>query len=149
MANVRLSWKPLSHGKTHCSPGCGAGCTRAAYNQAKRKAQALARKLGRGWKGEVWENMGWYYKAVSKCGRIAVHEDVGGIMHGDPPVSDCTAFLNKPHQGGGRWFARGSDPVSAVLRVVADMREDLASFKDLMEPERPTNEWAGWDWYDE
>lgn len=59
-----LSWDPVRTGNgQYCSPACGGKCTWASYQAAKRKASALAKSLGAGWKPEVHENLGWYYRA--------------------------------------------------------------------------------------
>jgi hypothetical protein len=65
-------WTPLARGLLYCSPACGAGCTRAAFDRAVRRGDALAKRLGPGWTSHVWENMGWFYMARSACGRWRV-----------------------------------------------------------------------------
>lgn len=65
-----LSWTPRRRGKIYCAPACGRGCTRAMYDRAHREATKLAKALGPGWKIRVWENLGWYGRAV--CGDIEV-----------------------------------------------------------------------------
>lgn len=52
---------PVLSGKTYCSPWCGGGCTKAAYDSCRRKAKALARRMGKGWTTHVHENLGWFY----------------------------------------------------------------------------------------
>jgi len=52
-------------GVIYCAPWCGAGCTWAAFQEATRRADALVKSLGAGWKPRVWENMGWHYEAVN------------------------------------------------------------------------------------
>lgn len=58
-------WTPVAQpGGIYCSPRCGGGCTREAFDAAAAAAEALAKRLGRGWKPHVWENLGWHYEAV-------------------------------------------------------------------------------------
>ena len=68
-----LSWKPRLQGEIYCSPACGGGCTKVAHDAAKKQASELAKQLGKGWKPHVWENLGWFAKAISSCGRIKVY----------------------------------------------------------------------------
>lgn len=37
------------------------------------RAKDLARRLGGGWRPEIWENLGWHYKAVHDGAQIAVY----------------------------------------------------------------------------
>lgn len=69
-----LSWKPVRRGALYCAPACGGGCTWAAYGEAHRKGNELARRLGPGWSPNVWENLGWHYSATAAGGLVAVHE---------------------------------------------------------------------------
>lgn len=57
-------WTPVRRGRVYCSPACGRGCTHAEFMTATRKAKALVKRLGAGWKPCVWENLGWHYEAV-------------------------------------------------------------------------------------
>jgi hypothetical protein len=63
MARRQLSWKPVRKGTIYCAPACGRGCTYVEYQQAKANAENLKRRLnGKGWKIEVYENLGWHFK---------------------------------------------------------------------------------------
>jgi hypothetical protein len=73
---TKPSWVPKKHGPIYCSPACGGGCTMAAYKQAKDNAMRLAKRLGKGWKSWVWENLGWHYAAA--CGESRVHLSMYG-----------------------------------------------------------------------
>lgn len=110
-----------------CARWCGAGCTKEQYDQARRRAKALAKRLGPGWKTFVYENMGWHYNVVSKCGRIKVHEHVSEKGY-------YTAFFGDPGPGG-QWYAHGRTPQQALASVVAQAKRDLrkinAFLKDL------------------
>ncbi|KKK48897.1 hypothetical protein LCGC14_3140510 [marine sediment metagenome] len=64
MENNEIDWSPRSlPGGVYCSPGCGRGCTKAEYDLAVRDGNALAQRMGEGWVSEVWENLGWHYRA--------------------------------------------------------------------------------------
>lgn len=99
-----LSWKPKASGKVYCAPACGRGCTRAEYNAATRRVHALCKRLGRGWKPHVWENLGWHYSAISPCGRWKVH---ASTFRGK--IAGYTAFLGHP---GPKWAETGKTPES-------------------------------------
>lgn len=104
-----------------CAEWCGRGCTKAEHDKAVRIARALVRQLGPGWRPRVWENLGWHSEAVSRCGRITVHQlqfPKGQVHH--------TAYLGEPGCGGGRWVESSSDPRVAVSSVIAAARRDLA-----------------------
>lgn len=70
-----LSWKPVRRGSVYCAPACGGRCTYIAYLKASEKARKLAKRLGKGWKPHVWENLGWHYKVIFKTGTLSVHSD--------------------------------------------------------------------------
>lgn len=60
--NEKDRWTPrLRGGVIYCSPGCGADCRLSDYRKAVMRAEKLAKSLGKGWKTEVWENMGWHW----------------------------------------------------------------------------------------
>ena len=105
-----LSWTARRRGDLYCSPACGADCSREAYEAAKATAAALAKTLGRGWRPVVWENIGWFAKAVSPCGHVSVYAPDG---HRGKAYS---AFLNaEAGKLGGRWTADSRSPRAASL----------------------------------
>lgn len=67
-------WKPVLRGIRYCSPGCGSGCLHAQWRMRKREAAALARALGKGWYGYVWENVGWHASAKNPSARVEVYQ---------------------------------------------------------------------------
>lgn len=69
------SWKPARHGIMYCSPACGCGCTWKDYQDAVADADALAKRLGEGWKPDVWENGGWHYSVNLAGVSISKHSD--------------------------------------------------------------------------
>jgi hypothetical protein len=68
----KLSWKPVKRGSIYCSSACGRGCTSAEYDLAVKKAAALAKRMGKGWKPRVWENLGWHYMVRNGIFEITV-----------------------------------------------------------------------------
>lgn len=58
-------WKAVRKGKIYCAPACGHNCTYLDYLQARHRAKEAAKKLGKGWTFEVWENLGWHSKVIS------------------------------------------------------------------------------------
>jgi hypothetical protein len=59
---VKANWTPAhGDGGTYCSPACGGGCTLKEYDRACQAAQALCKRLGRGWEPVVYENLGWHW----------------------------------------------------------------------------------------
>ena len=87
-----LSWDPVRKGTHFCAPACGRGCTYAEWCTATAAADKLCADLGAGWVPRVWENLGWYYSAISACGRWKVN--------GHP--DSYTAFLGEAGHSGGR-----------------------------------------------
>ena len=71
-----LSWKARRKGNIYCAPACGRGCTRAEYRAAVNGAKKLCKRLGRGWRPRVNENLGWFFDAVHKSGLVTIHPHV-------------------------------------------------------------------------
>lgn len=116
-------WTPRRRGLIYCSPACGASCTWAKYQQANKDAKALAKRLGKGWTIRVWENMGWFYQAISPCQRIKV----SGPSYG---LKDFTAYLGDADPcGGGRWVASSKTPIGSVRDVVHKAMENIAALE--------------------
>jgi hypothetical protein len=109
--NEPLSWEPVLDGKIYCAPACGHRCTKAAFDLATAAADKLCADLGPGWKPRMNENMGWYYSAVSPCGRWKVHPHAFG---GDVSY---TAFLGDAGAGGGYWAESGDTPQAAIVNA--------------------------------
>ena len=120
------SWKPVRRGALYCAPACGRGCTWREYNTARKKAAALAKRLGPRWTSRVWENLGWHYAAVSPCGRGQVHGHGDGYWAGfhfgahqihatrEHPVAAVRAVLRAGHALANE-LIRGVSEVSAEL----------------------------------
>lgn len=103
--------------KSKCAKWCGRGCTHAEYEAARAGATALAKRLGPGWKANVWENLGWHYSAVSRRGFVKVHPN---IQRGR--IASYTAFIGEKNFPGGRFAEHGSTPEKAIAasRKVAE-----------------------------
>ena len=113
---MRDTWKPIRCGVIYCSSECGANCTFADYQSAHRNARKLCKKLGKGWKPVVHENLGWHYRAMR--GSVAVYSSyLGGY-------SACI---------GDNWWARGDTPREAVARSVAEARAEAAGILKSVE----------------
>jgi len=108
-----LSWKARRSGPLYCAPACGGKCTWADYTRAKASAAALAKRLGRGWKPRVWENLGWHYEVLdpSKMLRVSCHK------------TTYTAILN------GQWVSHGKTPELVVADVLRQARRAMNTFK--------------------
>lgn len=110
---MKRNWKPVRRGETYCSPACGFGCLWTSYVNAKKRGKELAKRMGKGWKAQYWENGAWHFCAISPCGRIKVH-------------AGYTAFLGEPESGGGQWAESGKTPERAVKKVIKTAKLSLA-----------------------
>lgn len=114
------SWKPRLRGDVYCAPACGGGCTKKEHEQAQKRGRKLAKRLstkkvGLGkWTVQVWENLGWHFKAVSPCGRVKVTEN-----RYQGKVTGYAAYLNEAGRTGGRWVGDGDTPAEALENVIA------------------------------
>lgn len=115
MKKFKFDWKPRKHGDVYCSPSCGGGCKHNAYLKAKLKSSKLAKKLGKGWKPIVTENLGWHWNVV--CGKVAVYEAHAGYKA-------CIANQYWQHGGTAR------DAINAVLLA---MRSHINELSDQLE----------------
>lgn len=101
---------PKARGSIRCSSWCGFGCTDAAYAQAVLEAEALAGRLGGGWRPVVWENAGWHYKAIRGVGEVSPHVR-GSALHGGWEVVGYSAWLQS---GVSQVIAQGETPEEAL-----------------------------------
>jgi hypothetical protein len=101
---------------------------RADYERAINSAQGLANYLGAdGWVPHVHENDGWYWKAISKCGRWKVSPN---MFEGRP--RSFTAFLGEPNRGG-VWAANGKTPEAAIAAVTEKALEEIGFKAGLLD----------------
>lgn len=120
-------WTPVRSGPYYCSPRCGGGkwCTAAMHDQAVKDCAVLVKRLGKDWRGEVWENMGWHSAAISKCGRFKVthyrkHKIATAFLGG------ADGFIS------GRWAESASTPEIAIKAVINRAHEELAWCQSML-----------------
>lgn len=104
-----LSLPAVRRGNRYCAPWCGRGCTWQEHQAAVASAARLIGRLGPGWKPRVWENLGWHYEAISKCGQVKVSPS---------GKRSFIAFFGDAGRSGGAWSAHGPTPQKAVDVVV-------------------------------
>ncbi|MCI0408483.1 MAG: hypothetical protein L0191_07960 [Acidobacteria bacterium] len=129
MKNPKLKeWTPVARGggEIYCSPACGHGCTMAEHDEAIRKARTLALKLGKGWRPEIWENMGWYWAVVN--GGLKVHPTYS--IRGR--VTGFMAFVGDPDSPGGRWVEHGETPKEAISKVLAVAKAEIKALETIV-----------------
>lgn len=107
-------------GVRYCGDCCGHGCTFEEYERACKGAAGLTKRLGNGWMPLVWENLGWFYAAVSVGGNMKVHAYEGSL---DETCTDYQAFFGSSGPGG-RWVAHGNTPEEAIRAVVQQACEE-------------------------
>jgi hypothetical protein len=95
----------------------------AAYEKAVKDSKAIAAKLGKGWKIRVWENLGWHWEVLSKCGRLRVGKSAVGYNAG----------IGESGDSGTHWYAHGKTPAAAIKRVLAVARGEIAALQSLVE----------------
>ena len=113
------AWKPKRRGPLYCSPACGGGCTWSAFEEANRKAKAMAAKLGAKWKPRVWENLGWHYaiRATFRDGSTAE------VYPGERKGSQPWCSLHVAGKRGRQFHAHGRTPGAALMAVVAQLEQ--------------------------
>ncbi len=94
MDDIRWKARDLPGG-IYCAPRCGGGCTKADYRRAVRAGAALAARMGDGWEPDVWENLGWHYKATKGVAEIYPCIDHRVARN---TVTGYTVFLNSSKQ---------------------------------------------------
>ena len=115
---MKNNWKPILRGKIYCSPRCGMGCTTRMYRLAVKRSQALAKRLGKGWKTEVWENLGWHY--CVKKGKL----EITGY-HNFRRRSYLIMFNTKPQI----ILSDAHDPVAGVKQVLKEAFKIARTFE--------------------
>lgn len=112
-------WRARRRGARFCAPACGRGCTVAEHRRAVELAHDVAVKLGKGWTGIVWENMGWHTKVEHATG---IEVRCYGPREYSSTVeigSDVVGNARHIHQLHGR----GSTPSAAVKALRAKLDE--------------------------
>lgn len=127
-------WTPRLNGDTYCSPACGMGCKKSAYDDAHRKALALARRMtGKAWIIRVWENLGWHYEIYREG--PGIHCSISERFNPDGSVT-YTVYFN----GRKQIITKGDDPNAALSEAVQEakrMANDILDHVALF-PEIPT-----------
>lgn len=120
---TKHDWTPVRNGHAYCSPACGGGpvvCSIKRYEHAVDVANAVARDLGAGWRPDVFENLGWWARVFSPCGRINI------ALPTLPNDTGYTAFLGpKDIQPAGKWAEHGRTPREAIENALNAARRDL------------------------
>ena len=92
---------------------------------------ALAKRLGKGWKPHVKENMGWHYSA--RNGGWNVHADTyKGVI-------SYTAFLGRVGSLGGKWAEHGDTPEEAIENTKAVALADVSELLRICGIELPAD----------
>lgn len=107
----------MRRGRVYCSTACGKGCTFAEYQRAKQHGRALAKRLGKGWKPRIWENLGWHYTA--KRGPIEVY----------PRIKSYWANLILV---GKQFTGEAREPELAVIRAIDKAKEVVAALTNAL-----------------
>jgi hypothetical protein len=103
-------WTPRAYGTRgvfFCSPACGGDCRKSDHDFAYKKANALAKIMGTGWKVRVWENLGWHYAVESEF--VKVHPTSDGAGY--------TVYCNATKQ----IVTSGADPRKAFREALAEL----------------------------
>jgi len=89
-------WTPiLRPGGVYCSRLCGCRCKKSDYDRAVTDSEALALRMGEGWKPSVWENGGWRYEVIKGVARL--HPSINRNV--DPPeISGYLMFFDTKPQ---------------------------------------------------
>lgn len=106
-------WTAVRRGRIYCSPLCGGGCTLAAFNRANKEAGALAKRLGPGWKPEVWENLGWHWGAIKGGAKVYPNERRGHKVSGYHVYLETTPQI----------VIAGCNPVKLVANAIEEARQ--------------------------
>lgn len=112
----RLSEKPRRLGDIYCSPWCGGKCKWEAYKKAKKESAKLARRLGKGWRPHVWENLGWHWQVIR--GEMSVNPNWASVNTWKSRISSYTAAFSG-------WSATMKTPEAAVKKTIKMAKGEL------------------------
>lgn len=112
-------WKPVRDGDKYCSPACGMGCTYAEYLATVNNANFAAEMAGKGWKTDIWENLGWHYQIIDKTGHLKVTVDTSGISY------LYHAYLGDKDSAGGYWVASNRSFTKAIEEVYQQAKDQI------------------------
>lgn len=119
-----LNWTPVLKGGVYCSSACGGGkgiCDKSKYDLAVKSADALAKRMGRGWKAHVWENLGWHWEVVKGN---PISSSVGFLEITPPytPNGKYTAWIQSYPQ----FIAEDKNPKTALSFAIGAFDKYLA-----------------------
>jgi hypothetical protein len=91
---------------------------------AKRKARALRKELGAGWRLRVHEDLGWHWEVIDATGCLSV----------GPCGDEYMAFLGEgtPRTPGGRWVGHGKTARKAIVDAIRQAKRELGGLKQLV-----------------
>lgn len=115
-------WIPVWNGPIFCAPLCGGKCTRAAYDLATRRANALANRLGKGWRPCVYENLGWHYSAKKGVANVIPNRRADGRL------VDYTLYFNAPRQV----VVSGRNPKKLMQLVRDNLRASIVLMDNIL-----------------
>ena len=122
-----LSWEPVLKGEIYCSSACGGRCTKAAHDNCVKKAKALAKRMGKGWKPRVHENLGWFYGVIKGTPQGVFGNGFLEITPPYRPDDTYTAWVQSSPQ----FIAHHKDPKIALSLAVKMFDEHLKSLNRL------------------
>ncbi len=112
------NWTPVLRGDTYCSPACGMGCKKSAYDEAHRKAYALAERMtGNAWSIRVWENLGWHYEIIRENRATGFRCSIMERLNPDGTGHYVVYFNSRP-----QIITKGNDPNAALAEAVQEAR---------------------------
>lgn len=118
-------WTPIlsQGGRVYCSPRCGGKCLKEHYDNAVTAADALAARMGAGWKPAVWENLGWHYRVEKGVAVLHAKEDRRKpAVNGAYPITGYMVFLNSAKQ----FVSHAATPEDALGFAAQDARTLIA-----------------------
>ena len=130
---TKSNWKPVLRGRVYCSSACGGGCTKAAYDECVKKAKALAKRMGKGWKIRVNENLGWYW-GIFKGPSIDHHD---GIIEITPSHGLSSTTYTAWVQSLPQFIVSNKDPkiaLSEAVKLFDKHIENLHRIRALVDP---------------
>jgi len=101
---------------------------KSRYEAEEALAEMLEDLSGEGWTGEVWENLGWHYKA--RNGLLTVMPSIGGKYH-----AMLSGNPEHPNSAPGYWLDREvyDTPMEAVAGTVIKAFEFVKSRVAIIE----------------
>lgn len=112
------NWTPRHMaGGVYCSPACGGECLLSAFKAAHQAARAAAEQLGPGWRVDVFENLGWYWRV--RRGPVEVGKSPRGMG-----LKRSQTYWATFSMGIYSWTLHGATPREAVKNVAEKARDE-------------------------